>query len=204
MLFRSTTRVLVVFAAPLVLAATGLAQSAQPGTTPSAPLLNQQTLPARRAPLANKPADSQGLAAMHARVEDMATTLSQMRVVLGQMRAKAANSKATDSLSKANLNMWELMVGHLDKELQQMRLTLAAREDLEARRAALYKQADAKAEAEAQAARASQAAQAEKNATGTAATGPTTGQSAERNSMAQGTPAQPSAAPATNNSASPK
>ena len=126
----------------------------------------------------------------------MESTLSQMRLLLKQMHAK---SKATDSLAKTNLDMWELMVGNLDKEVQQMRLTLAAREDLEARRAALYKQADAKAEAEAQAARASQAAQAEKNATGTAATGPTTGQSAERNSMPQGAPAQPSAAPATNN-----
>ena len=196
MIFRSVTRVVVVLAA-----AAALAQSAQPGTTPSEPILNRQGPTGRRAPVGNKAAEPQGLAAMRERVQEMESTLSQMRLLLKQMHAK---SKATDSLAKTNLDMWELMVGNLDKELQQMRLTLAAREDLEARRAALYRQADAKAEAEAQAARASQAAQAEKNVTGTAATGPTTGQSAERNSMAQGTPAQPSAAPATNNSASPK
>ena len=153
MIFRSATRVLVVLAATAA-----LAQSAQPGTTPGAPILNQQALTGRRAPVGNRTADPQGLTAMHERVEDMESTLSQMRVVLKQMKAKAAKSNASDSLTKANLDMWELMVGHLDKELQQMRLTLAARQDLEARRAALYKQADAKAEAAAQAARASQAA----------------------------------------------
>ena len=196
MIFRSVTRVVVVLAA-----AAALAQSAQPGTTPSEPILNRQGPTGRRAPVGNKAAEPQGLAAMRERVQEMESTLSQMRLLLKQMHAK---SKAADSLAKTNLYMWELMVGNLDKEVQQMRLTLAAREDLEARRAALYKQADAKAEAEAQAARASQAAPAEKNATGAAATGPTTGQSAERNSVAQGAPAQPSAAPATNSSASPK
>jgi hypothetical protein len=147
---------------------------------------------------------------MREQVANMDSTISHMRVLLRQMHAKATTSKATDSLTKANLDMWDLMVGHLDKQLQQMRLTVTAREEWEARRAALYKQADAKADAEAQAARASQAArfaQAEKNATGTAtpaATGPATGQSAAGNSSAQGAPAQPSASPATNNSASPK
>jgi peptidoglycan hydrolase CwlO-like protein len=202
MIFRSAIRVLVVLAATAA-----LAQSAQPGTTPSAPILNPQSLAGRKAPVGNKTADPQGLAAIHERVEDMESTLSQMRVVLKQMKAKAAKSNASDSLTKANLDMWELMVGHLDKELQQMRLTLAARQDLEARRAALYKQADAKAEAAAQAARASQAArfaQPQKNATGTptpAAAEQATGQSAERSSAAQTAPAPPSAP--TNNSASP-
>ena len=202
MIFRSATRVVVVLAA-----SAALAQSAQPGTTPGAPILNRPAPTGRRSPVGNKAADPQGLAAMRERVQEMESTLSQMRLLLGQMRAKAKTSKATDSLAKTNLDMWDLMVGNLDKELQQMRLTLAAREDLEARRAALYKQADAKADAEAQAARANQAArfaQADKNATGTAATGGATGQSAERNSTAQGAPAPTSAAPATNNSASPK
>jgi hypothetical protein len=199
MIFRSATRVVVLLAATAA-----LAQSAQPGTTPGAPILNPQGLTGRRAPVGNKTADPQGLAAMRERVEDMQSTLSQMRVVLRQMQAKAANNKATDSLTKANLDMWGLMVGHLDKELQQMRVTLAARQDLETRRAALYRQADAKAEAAAQAARAGEAApfaQAEKNTTGTpapAATEHATGQSAERSPAAQ-----PSTAPTTNNSASP-
>jgi hypothetical protein len=195
----------------LVLAATAvLAQIASPGTTPGAPILNRQGLAGRRGPVGSKTADPQGLGAMRERVQDMETTLSQMRVVLKPMQAKAAKSKSTDPVTKANLAMWELMVGHLDKELEQLRVTLAAREDLEARRAALYRQADAKAEAAAQAARAAQAAglaQTEKNATGTptptpAPTGQATGQSAESSPAAQTAPAQPSAAP-TNNSAPP-
>lgn len=55
---------------------------------------------------------------------DMETTLSQMRLVLKQMHAKAAKSKATDSLTTANLNMRDLMVGHLDKELEQLGVAL--------------------------------------------------------------------------------
>ncbi len=78
--------------------------------------------------------------------------LSQMHVTLKQMQAKSTKSKTTDPLTKANLDMWELMIGHLDQELEQNRLELAQREDMEVRRAALYKQADAKAQAEARAA----------------------------------------------------
>ena len=195
MIFRSATRVVVVLAATMA-----FGQSAQPGTTPSAPILNSQGLTGRRGPVGNKTTDPQGLAAMRERVEDMGSTLSQMRVVLKQMQAKAAKSNATDSLTKANLNMWELMVGHLDKELQQMRVTLAAREDLEARRAALYRQADAKVEA-ARGGRAARFAEAQQNTTGTpapAATEDATGQSAEPSPAAQ-----TSVAPTTNNSASP-
>jgi len=103
------------------------------------------------------------------------------------MHAKAAKSTATDSLSKANLDMWELMVSHLDKELQQLHATVAARVDFEARRADLYRQADAKAAAEAQAFRAAQAArsaQAAQNAIGTPTPAPA-GQSAERDRLRQ-------------------
>lgn len=205
MIFRSVTRAVVVLAATAA-----LAQSAQPGTTPGAPILDRQSPTGRRGPVANKTADTQGLAAMREQIADMEKTLSQMRVELKQMHAQAAKSKAIDSLTKANLDLWDLMVGHLDKEVQQMHATLAAREDMEARRAALYKQADAKAQAEAQAARANQAerfAQAQKNATGTpapTATEQATGQSAERSPAAQTAPAQPSSAPVTNNSALPK
>ena len=194
MIFRNATKVVVVLAATAA-----FAQSAQPGTTLGAPVLNRQGLTARTSPAGNKSADPQGLAAMRERVEDMQSTLSQMRVVLRQMQTHATKSAATDSLAKANLDMWGLMVGHLDKELQQLRVTLAARQDLEARRAALYKQADARAEAAAQAARAGQAArlaQAEKNTAGAptpAAPEPATGQSAQKGP----------AAPLANNSVSP-
>ena len=110
MTFCSSARVIVVLGATAA-----LAQSAQLGTTPGAPIVNRQNLAGRRGPVGNKTADPQGLAATRERVNDMESTLSQMRVVLKQMHAKAAKSKATDSLTKANLDMWELMVGQLDK-----------------------------------------------------------------------------------------
>jgi hypothetical protein len=91
-------------------------------------------------------------------MQDMEGTLVRMHALLKQMAAKgAANSK--DPLAKANLDMWELMVGHLDKQLEELQQAVATREDMEARRAAMYKQADAKSEAAAQAARAAQADQ---------------------------------------------
>lgn len=153
MTFRNATRGM------LLLVATGaFAQSTLPGTTASAPTLNQgPVVPARRGAVATKANDPQGLIALRQQVEDMQGVLSQMHVTLKAMQAKTANSKTTDPVTKANLDMWGLMVGHLDKELEQMRVTLAQREDMEVRRAALYKQADAKAEAQAQAARAAMA-----------------------------------------------
>ena len=200
MIVRSATRVLVVLAATA-------AWAQNPGTTPGAPILNLQGPPGpvgRRGAVANKAAaaDPQGLFAMRERVADMEGTLTRMRGVLKKMHTNAAQSKPMDSLTQANLDLWELMVGQLDKDLLQLRLTLTAREDLEARRAALYRQADAKNAAAVQAARAAQEArfaEAARNASG--ATGPTTGQSASP--AAQTAPAQPSGAPATNNSASP-
>ena len=192
MTFWSATRVIVVFAATAA-----LAQSANPGATPGAAVLHRSGLAARRAPVGSKTADPQALGAMRERIQDMETTLSKMREVLKQMHARAAKTKSTDSATTANLDMWELMVGHLDKELEQLRGTLAAREDLEARRAALYKQADAKVEAAAQAARAAQAAQAarfaqaQQNATGTGTPTPAPTGQAPASSPA----AQPSAAP---------
>ena len=200
MMFRNATRVIVVLAATAA-----LGQSAQPGTTAGEPILNRQAPAARRGPVANKAAEAQGTAGLRERVGDMESTLSQMHLVLKQMHAKAAKSKATDSLTKANLDLWELMAGHLDKELQQLRLALAAREDLEARRAALYKQADANAAKEAQAFRAAQAArfeQAAQNANGTPTPAPTA-QSAEQSHASQVTPAQPAPVPQTNNAPSP-
>jgi hypothetical protein len=100
----------------------------------------------------NKTAGVQTPATLRERAQDMQVTLAKMHAVLKQMRAKAASS-SKDPLAKANLDMWELLVGHLDKQLQELRIAMLTREDMEARRAAMYKQADAKAEAAARAAR---------------------------------------------------
>ena len=103
------------------------------------------------------PSGMQTPAAPRQRLEDLESTVNQMHLMLKQMQARAAKSTTKDSFAKADLGMWELMVGHMDKELQELRAAIAAREEMEARRAALYKQADVNAEAKAQAARASPA-----------------------------------------------
>jgi hypothetical protein len=88
---------------------------------------------------------------MRERVRDMQGTLAKMHAVLDQMRANSAVT-SKDPLAKANLDMWELMVTHLDSELKDLRLAMVEREQWDARRAAMYQQADAKAQAEAQSA----------------------------------------------------
>ena len=154
MMFQNITRVVVVLAATAT-----LAQGTPPGTTPGAPTVSQRPgFAGRKGMPVKKTADLQPPVSLRQRVQDMDSRLEQMHKVLKQMHDRSAKNKAKDSLAEANLDMWELMVGHLDKELQQLKIAVAAREDMEARRATLYKQADAKAEAEAQAARASQAA----------------------------------------------
>lgn len=120
------------------------------GTPPSGTSLTRQ----RNAPVPRRGMTSadgsaataaQTPAMLRQRMEDMQGTLAKMHAVLQQMRAKAVNGGAKDSLTTANLDMWELMLGHLDKQFEELRATTLAREDLDARRAALYKQADAKA-----------------------------------------------------------
>lgn len=86
------------------------------------------------------------------RMHEMQTTLDGMHALLKQMQAKNASSRSKDPVAKANLEMWELLLGHLDKEFHELELA-AAQEDVQARRAALYSQALAKAAAEAAAAR---------------------------------------------------
>lgn len=161
MIFRNLVTVIVVLAATA-----GLAQSAQPGATP---VVKPQTQTEPKGPAGSTPTDPLGVGAMREEVKDKENTVSQMRAVLNRMRAEVAKSKVSDSQTKANIEMWELVVDNLDKERDELHQTLAVRENMEVRRVALYKQADAKIAAATQAARAAQAArfaEAQKNATG--------------------------------------
>src|SRR5690348_1430817 len=159
MMFQNATRVIMALAVTTALAqgtppaTSGSPQAAVPGGNE---VMQRQGYAARRAPLAKQPRGVPVQTSLRERVQAMESTLTKMHLVLTQMQDKAANSKTQDALAKANLDMWKLMVDHLDKELQVLNMAAAAREDLEARRAALYKQADAKTDAEAQAARAAQ------------------------------------------------
>jgi hypothetical protein len=84
-------------------------------------------------------------------MQEMGATLAKMHELLKGMRAKAsANEK--DPMAKANLDMWSLMLQQLDKQYEELRLASRARQDLDARRNALYKQADEKGAAAAKAA----------------------------------------------------
>lgn len=144
-------------------AATVWAESASPATpSPSPTISNPRVIvPTRRAgasSAANK-AETQTPASLHQRMLDMQGTLSGMHLVMKEMRARAAKSGAKDPAAKANLEMWELMLGHLDKQFDELRMAAAARDDVEARRAAMYKQAEAKAAAAAKAAQSQSASQ---------------------------------------------
>jgi hypothetical protein len=200
MIFQNATRVIMALAVTTALAqgtppaTAGSPQAAVPGGND---VMQRRGYAARRAPSAKQPHGVPVQTSLRERVQDMESTLSKMHLVLTQMQDTAAKSKTQNELAKANLDMWKLMVDHLEKELQELNMAAAAREDMEARRAALYKQADAKAEAEAQAARAAEAA---KFAAGAPAPA---GQGAGQSPTGRTAPGQPSPAPAANNPPSP-
>jgi hypothetical protein len=139
-------------AAFLALAATTvLAQAVPPATTPvtnpqipqvgSTPFRPGANYVTRNATNSAQPAaPSKAVTELHQQVQDMEDTLAKMGKLLKQMRAKAA-ANPKDQVAKANLQMWDLMVGHLNKQLAELRVAVQAREDMEARRAAMYKQA---------------------------------------------------------------
>lgn len=88
-------------------------------------------------------------AAPREHVQEMESTLNGMHALLKEMQASNASSRSKDPVAKANLEMWELLLTHLDKEFHQLQLATMAREAVEARRASMYNQALAKAAAEA-------------------------------------------------------
>lgn len=178
-----------------ILAATQAFAQAPAGATPSgSAILGQRrslagTRPTSAAP-GSQSSNANSLAALHQRVEEMQGTLQSMHALMAQMRAKATKNGTKDPLVKANLEMWNLMVSQLDKQLEELKQTAVAREDMEARRAAMYKQADAKAAAEAQAARANMT-----NGAQTPATEPALAPAAPAATPSAGAPAPAAQAP---------
>jgi hypothetical protein len=81
--------------------------------------------------------------AIHKRVENMGSTLAKMHSLLKQMQAKPSAGSHSDPIVKASLEMWGLMLADLDTQFEELRLTSRAKGDLDARRSALYKQAEA-------------------------------------------------------------
>ena len=166
-----------------------------------APQSTHQPMPMQRwgnSARGNKQNAAVNAPSLQQRVQDLQSTADRMHIVLQQMHAKSA-SGAKDPMVKANLELWDLMVKQLDEQLQELKQAEARRQDMEARRAALYKQADAKVEAEAQAARAAQAAKFADRPQTSAPAAEGSGQSP----AGQTAPGQPST-PSVNNSPSPK
>lgn len=186
MRFRNAARAIVILAVT-----TAMAQGTSPAPTVpgGTEVMQRKGFASRRSPVGNQTRGLSTPTPLRERVHDMESTLAQMHLVLKQMQGKAAKSTTKDSLAKANLDMWELMVGHMEKELQELKIAMAAHEDMEARRAALYKQADAKAAAEAQAARAAQAAKFGNEAPKPTPAGPDAGQSPAGQTASSPTPA---------------
>jgi hypothetical protein len=137
MIFRNTAAAIVVLAA-----STAWAQSAAPAAP--APSSHPRRV-AAESNVVSLSENTRAQSAMRQRADDMGNTLSRMHALLKQMQAKTAAESTTDPLSKANLEMWGLMLTDMDKQYAQLKLASRNREDLEARRAALYKQAESRA-----------------------------------------------------------
>ena len=168
-----------------------LAATASWGQNSAAPVASRRPTvmasPNSDAQIASARAKAQAESKQH--VDDLGATLTKMHTLLKQMQAKTAATASKDSVAKANLEMWSMMLDQLDKEYAQMVTAQKAREEMEARRLSLYKQADDRAAAAAAAARAQQAKAAEQMKSASPASTP----------AAETTPA-PAATPSTTSS----
>jgi F0F1-type ATP synthase membrane subunit b/b' len=127
----------------LIIAATGVwAQTAAPARSMAG---RQRSVMATSTDADSKTAEMRAKAAVNQRVQEMETTLTKMHLLLKQMQASPAVKNSKDPMTKANLEMWGLMVQQLDKQFDQVKVAAREREDLEARRSAMYKQAQEKA-----------------------------------------------------------
>ena len=124
---------------------------AAPAAAPQANPLPPMSIRRPGSGMARRQAGPVNPPSLQQRVEDLAATVDKMHLVLKKMHTKSA-ANAKDPAVKANLEMWDLMVGQLDQQLQELKQAEASRQEMEARRAAMYKQADIKSQAEAKAA----------------------------------------------------
>lgn len=132
-------------AALLIIAATGVsAQTAAPAAARSL-AGRQRSVLATSTDADSKTADMRAKADLNQRMVEMETTLGRMHLLLKQMQASAAVKNSKDPATRANLEMWGLMIQQLDKQFDQLKVTARERADLNARRAAMYHQAEQRA-----------------------------------------------------------
>ena len=134
-------------AAVLFLTASTWAQTVSPAVPAASPVAANSRKVVATSNTAGLAANARSQNVGRQRMEEMGSTLSKMRALLKQMQAKNSASATKDPTAKANLEMWGLMLAELDKQYEQLRAATLAREDMESRRAAMYKQADEKAAA---------------------------------------------------------
>ena len=129
---------------------TGFAQNSAPASTPAATPAADASQPLQRPMVMRRWEKSAAggvqtgpvnTASLQERIEDLQGTLDKMNTVLAQMSKKTA-ATAKDSVAKANLQLWELIVAQLDKQLKDLKFAEERRADAEARRAAMYKQSE--------------------------------------------------------------
>ena len=113
------------------------------GQSSAGPLAHRRQMVAATSNAEGLAAANRARAAANQNLEELGKTLTKMQALIKEMRAKTNGAK--DPVAKANLEMWTLMLDQLDKQYEQLRVAARQREDLEARRTALYKQADEKA-----------------------------------------------------------
>jgi hypothetical protein len=134
-------------AAVLFLTASTWAQSVSPAAPAARPVATNSRRVIATSNAAGVAANARAQNLGRQRMEEMGSTLSKMHALLKQMQAKNSASVTKDPTAKANLEMWGLMLADLDKQYEQLRTATLAKEDMESRRAAMYKQAEEKAAA---------------------------------------------------------
>ena len=134
-------------AAVLFLTASTWAQSVSPAAPAASHVATSSRQVAATSNAAGVAANVRAQNSGRQRMEEMGNTLSKMHALLKQMQAKNSAGATKDPVAKANLEMWGLMLADLDKQYEQLRTATLAKEDVESRRAAMYKQAEEKAAA---------------------------------------------------------
>src|SRR5215472_6228152 len=174
MMLRNSAAMLVILAAATVW-----------GQSSAAPVAPRRQPVAATANAEGVAAANRAKATANQNIQDMGATITKMQALLKQMRAHTSSTK--DPVAKANLEMWTLMVDQLFEQYEQLRVAARQREDMESRRAALYRQADEKAEAARKAQQPAKAAAEDSNASSSAPAAPA--------AQTTATPAAPSTSP---------
>jgi hypothetical protein len=105
---------------------------AQPAANQDPRAVAPQTAPAPISPNNDPAVAMQRMASMHQqRLQEMEISLGKMHSLLNDMKTRlAADKSANTAAQKDNIQLWEMMLGHLDKTLAQARTAAIQRGEL--------------------------------------------------------------------------